>query len=79
MYNRSMTPISFKAFSTEVQKLAAPVARSTVDRLTDLAAKKGITPSMLPALKQVKNVATKDLRRAAEIAMSVRKHLKSVA
>lgn len=74
MVKVGMRRISFHAFTDELGKEAS---NSMYDALLRTALSKGLRPSTLPALKQVKNVAGRDPKRAAEIADNVRSYLKT--
>jgi len=70
------SPSVYPSFIDELQKIGA--GRGVGELLSHLAERQGVRPSMFPSIQQVKNVATKDRRRAAEIAGNIRAHLKSI-
>jgi len=65
----------FESFVRHMSKESA----SAAELLARQATRKGLRPSLLPAIKQVGFAAEKDRGRAAVIAQNVRKHLKTAA
>lgn len=71
-----MDEATISAFHDELAKIAA--GRDISQLLSGLAARKGIDPTKVPAIKQVGNIASAGNRgRAAEVAGNVRSFLKS--
>lgn len=70
-----LTEQVYTSFKDELSKLAA--GRDVGQLLSGLATRAGMRPSMIPSIKQVQNVATKDRGRAAEIAQNIRRSLKT--
>ena len=71
-----MDDVVLGAFQDELTKIAA--GRDISQLLSGLAARKGIDPSKVPAIKQVGNIAASGNRgRAAEVAGNVRSFLKA--
>lgn len=65
------------SFGAEVSKVAAK--KDVGQLLASLASRQGHRPSLFPSIQQVKNVATRDRGRAAEIASNIRSTLKNTA
>lgn len=65
-----MDPLVLKSFLGEFYKMAAP--KEVTQLLADLARRKGLRPSLIPSIKQVGVVATRDRSRAADIAKNVK-------
>ena len=63
------------SFSDEMRKIAA--GRDVGQLLSNLAARTGVRPSLVPGIRQVQNVAKVDRSRAAEIAQNIRGALKN--
>lgn len=73
-----MDDVMFNAFQDELTKIAK--GRDIGQLLSGLAARKGLDPAKVPAIKQVGNIAASGNRgRAAEVAGNVRSFLKSKA
>ncbi len=73
-----MDNVVFNAFQDELTKIAK--GRDISQLLSGLAARKGLDPQKVPAIKQVGNIAAAGNRgRAAEVAGNVRSFLKSKA
>ncbi len=71
-----MDDVMFNAFQDELTKISA--GRDIGQLLSGLAARKGLDPTKVPAIKQVGNIAASGNRsRAAEVAGNVRNFLKS--
>jgi hypothetical protein len=68
---------SLHSFARELTKTAA--GRDIGQLLAGLATRQGVRPSLVPSIKQVQHIATKDRGRAAEVARNVRSALKSKA
>lgn len=71
-----MDDVLFSAFQDELTKISA--GRDIGQLLSGLAARKGLDPAKVPAIKQVGNISAAGNRsRAAEVASNVRNYLKS--